>query len=92
MPTTGKELFPSDRGCLPSMRSLKVEDLLVSFLVDGFGRADFLEAAFLLTDRSAERGPALALLLLDFVAGDAGFFRFMSAASRAEPGGVSGQY
>jgi len=91
MPTTGKELFTSDRGCLPSTL-LKVEGFLVSFLVDDFGRAEFLEAAFLLTDRSAERGPALAPLRLDFVAGDAGFFRFMSAASRAEPGRVSGQY
>jgi hypothetical protein len=50
-------------------------------LVDRFDRVDFFEAVFSRTDRSAERGPALALPRLDLAVGDAGFFRFMIAAA-----------
>ena len=82
MPTTGKELFPPEGRALPSTRFLSMDGLGRSFLIDRFGRADFLEVTFSGTeDRSAERGAALALPRLDLVAGDAGFFRFMIAAA-----------
>jgi len=58
-----------------------MDGLSGSFLVDRFGRADFLEVTFSRTDRSAELGAALALPRLDLAAGDAGFFRFMIAAA-----------
>ncbi len=81
MPTTGKELFPPDGRGLPSARFLSMDGLGRSFLVDRFGRADFLEVTFSGTDRAAERGAGLALPRLDLAAGDAGFFRFMIAAA-----------